>query len=70
MVTHPDNTAAENVAYRRAAYRLEQSGQLVLASVRVAGGPPRLAAFRPAADIPAQHSVLGLDRKRYRQPLH
>lgn len=67
VVTHPEQTTAEQVALRRAAYTLEKAGKVKLTSVRVAGRP-RLVACRPDANFRPPLIVTGLDGKEYRQP--
>ena len=59
-VTDPEETHAEQVAMRRAAYRLEELGKLKIVVV-----DGRLVAVRPHAPF-RRYSVTGIDGKTYR----
>lgn len=67
VLTHPDQTPAERSAIRRAANILDTAGRIKLTSERVEGGPARLVAHPPHADVRA-NTVVGLDQKTYRRP--
>lgn len=66
-LTRPDLTPAEQSAIRRAANVLESAGRIKLTAERVAGGPARLVAYPPDADVRVE-TVHGLDGKHYRRP--
>lgn len=64
-VTHPDDTASEQVAYRRAAYILEAAGKIELRSAKVEG-IPRLVAYPAGTAVSTARYIRGNDGKRYR----
>lgn len=64
VITFADDTATEQVAYRRAAYSLQRAGKTVLVARRV-NGTSRLVAF-PAESGEVALGVLGRDGKVYR----
>ena len=66
-ITHPDFSTSEQVAIRRAAYRLEEEGCIRLTSERVAGRP-RLVAYPLEGEMPEPLNVTGMDGKVYRMP--
>lgn len=67
VITHPDFSTSEQVAIRRAAYRLEEEGRIRLTSERVAGRP-RLVAYPLEGEMPEPLNVTGMDGKVYRMP--
>ena len=67
VITHPDFSTSEQVAIRRAAYRLEEEGRIRLTSERVAGRP-RLVAYPLEGEMTAPRHVIGMDGKQYRMP--
>lgn len=68
VVTEADETHAEQVANRRAAYTLEKAGRIQLVVQRFDDGN-RLVAYRSDFELPETGFSHGIDGKLYRRPI-